>query len=283
MVDVVKTVRQMHQVADGLRQQGVRIGLVPTMGYLHEGHLSLVLRALKEADRVVVSIFVNPMQFGPKEDLGAYPRDLDRDLNLISELGAHVAYVPEVVEMYPDGYATAVEVAGLTDHLCGASRPGHFRGVATVVAKLFAAVKPHVAVFGQKDAQQVAVIRRMTRDLNLDVAVVVAPTVRESDGLAKSSRNIYLSPEARLEAPVLNRALQTGKTLIEQGERQAQVVMDTMRTMIADAPHAEIDYIEVVDADRIQPVETLSGTVLLAVAVRFGKARLIDNIAILVG
>lgn len=277
MIEIIRTVRDMHGAADHMRRQGLRIGMVPTMGYLHEGHLSLVQQALQATDRVVVSIFVNPIQFGPKEDLSAYPRDLDRDLNMIGELGAHIAYVPDVAEMYPEGYATYIDVAGLTDHLCGASRPGHFRGVATVVAKLFAAAKPHVAVFGQKDAQQVAVIRRMVRDLNLDVEILVSPTVREADGLAKSSRNVYLTPHERQEAPVLYRALQKGRALIEQGERRPEAVIAAMQAVIADAPHAQIDYVEIVHPERIQPVQTLFGEVLLALAVRFGKTRLIDN------
>jgi pantoate--beta-alanine ligase len=268
----------MHHVANQLRQEGVRIGLVPTMGYLHKGHLSLITRALQDADQVVVSIFVNPIQFGPKEDLAAYPRDLSRDLALIEDAGASFAYVPETEEMYPEGFATYIDVEGLTDRLCGVSRPGHFRGVTTVVAKLFTAVKPHVAVFGQKDAQQVLVIQHMVRDLNLDVDVVVAPTVRESDGLAKSSRNVYLTPEEREEAPVLYRALQRGKALIEEGVREPDVVLGAIRAMIADAPLAQTDYIEAVDMDRLVPLSILSGRVLLAVAVYFGKARLIDNI-----
>ena len=280
MVEVIRTVSQMQAVADRLRRDGVRIGLVPTMGYLHEGHLSLVTQALKNADQVVVSIFVNPIQFGPKEDLAAYPRDLDRDLALITEAGAHFAYVPEVGEMYPDGFATYVTVDGLTDHLCGQSRPGHFRGVTTVVTKLFAAVKPHVAVFGQKDAQQVLVIQRMVRDLSLDVDVVVAPTIRESDGVAKSSRNVYLTPAERQEAPVIYRALQQAKTVIEGGERDAQKIVNMVKNMITDMPHAQIDYVELVDTERVAPLSVLSGRVLLAVAVYFGKARLIDNILV---
>jgi pantoate--beta-alanine ligase len=278
VVEVIRTVSQMHHVANQLRQEGVRIGLVPTMGYLHKGHLSLITRALQDADQVVVSIFVNPIQFGPKEDLAAYPRDLSRDLALIEDAGASFAYVPETEEMYPEGFATYIDVEGLTDRLCGVSRPGHFRGVTTVVAKLFTAVKPHVAVFGQKDAQQVLVIQHMVRDLNLDVDVVVAPTVRESDGLAKSSRNVYLTPEEREEAPVLYRALQRGKALIEEGVREPDVVLGAIRAMIADAPLAQTDYIEAVDMDRLVPLSILSGRVLLAVAVYFGKARLIDNI-----
>lgn len=277
MVEVIHTVSQMQQVADDLRVEKRRIGLVPTMGYLHEGHVSLVHRAVQDADDVVVSIFVNPIQFGPKEDLAAYPRDLDRDLALITEAGARYAYVPDVEEMYPKGFATYVDIEGLTEHLCGRSRPGHFRGVATVVTKLFTAVKPHLAVFGQKDAQQVLVLQRMVHDLNLDVDLVVSPTVRESDGLAKSSRNVYLSDVERQEAPVLNRALQMGKSMIESGVRDVDEILGVMKKMIEDMPHAKIDYIEAVDRDLLQPLTTISGRVLLAVAVYFGKARLIDN------
>lgn len=278
MVEVIRTIAQMHRVADELRQKGLRIGLVPTMGYLHEGHLSLVEKALEDADQVVVSIFVNPTQFGPKEDLAAYPRDLDRDLEMISKAGAHFAFVPEVGDMYPTGYATYVQVEGLTDHLCGVSRPGHFRGVATVVSKLFTAVKPHFAVFGQKDAQQVLVIERMTKDLNLDVEIVRAPTVREADGLAKSSRNIYLTAEERAQAPVLYKTLQMAEDMVHNGTRDAHTVLAKMRTMIEDMPSARVDYIEAVDRHHLQPVSDLSGQILIALAVYFGKARLIDNI-----
>jgi len=280
MIEVVQTVSKMHQVADRLRMAGQRIGLVPTMGYLHEGHLSLISRAIQLSDRVVVSIFVNPIQFGPNDDLSAYPRDLDRDLALIEEFGAHLAYVPDAEQMYPAGYATHVDVEGLTDHLCGLSRPGHFKGVTTVVAKLFAAVKPHVAVFGQKDAQQVLVIQRMVRDLNLDVDVVASPTIREPDGLAKSSRNVYLTPEEREQAPVLYRALERGKQLIEEGHRSAHHVVREMRAIITRAPHATIEYLEAVDMEGLAPRPHLSGRILLAGAVLFGKARLIDNISV---
>ncbi len=274
---IVKTVREMHRAADRMRQAGLCIGLVPTMGYLHDGHLSLVRRALKMADRVVVSIFVNPLQFGPSEDLAAYPRDLDRDLEQIDTCGVHFAYLPEVEELYPSDFATSVTVAHLTEGLCGASRPGHFEGVTTVVAKLLAAVKPHVAVFGQKDAQQTLVIQRMARDLNLDVEIRMAPTVREADGLAMSSRNAYLSPEERREAPALYRALMVGKKMIEQGETRAQKVIEAMRDVLEPQRHAEIDYIEVVNSKDLTPVAVLRDAVLLAVAVRFGTARLIDN------
>ena len=276
-VKIIKTVREMHRAADRIRQAGLRIGLVPTMGYLHEGHLSLVRQALKMTDRVVVSIFVNPMQFSPTEDLAAYPRDIDRDLELIDQYGVHLAYLPDEKEIYPGEFATSVRVTNLTERLCGASRPGHFEGVTTIVTKLFAAVKPHVAIFGQKDAQQTIVIQRMVRDLNLDVEILMAPTVREADGLAMSSRNAYLSAEERREAPALYRALVVGQKMIDQGERRAQKVIEAMRDVIEPQRSAKIDYIEAVDAKDLTPVAELKNSVLLAVAVRFGNARLIDN------
>ena len=276
-VKIIKTVREMHRAADRIRQAGLRIGLVPTMGYLHEGHLSLVRQALKVTDWVVVSIFVNPLQFGPTEDLAAYPRDIDRDLELIDQYGVHLAYLPDEREIYPGDFATSVRVTNLTERLCGASRPGHFEGVTTIVTKLFAAVKPHVAIFGQKDAQQTIVIQRMVRDLNLDVEILMAPTVREADGLAMSSRNAYLSAEERREAPALYRALTVGQKMIAQGERRAQKVIEAMRDVIEPQRSAKIDYIEAVDAKDLTPVAELKNSVLLAVAVRFGNARLIDN------
>ncbi|MCE2432057.1 MAG: pantoate--beta-alanine ligase [Candidatus Latescibacteria bacterium] len=276
-VKIIKTVHDMHRAADHIRQAGLRIGLVPTMGYLHEGHLSLVRQALKVTDRVVVSIFVNPLQFGPTEDLAAYPKDIDRDLKLLDRHGVHLAYLPQKKEIYPRDFATSVSVAKLTERLCGASRPGHFEGVTTIVTKLFAAVKPHVAVFGQKDAQQTIVIQRLVRDLNLDVEIQMAPTVREADGLAMSSRNAYLNAEERREAPALYRALMVGTKMIARGERRTQTVIEAMRDVIAPQRCAEIDYIEAVDAKDLTPVAELKDSILLAVAVRFGNARLIDN------
>ena len=276
-VKIIKTVHDMHRAADHIRQAGLRIGLVPTMGYLHEGHLSLVRQALKVTDRVVVSIFVNPLQFGPTEDLAAYPKDIDRDLKLLDRHGVHLAYLPPKKEIYPRDFATSVSVAKLTERLCGTSRPGHFEGVTTIVTKLFAAVKPHVAVFGQKDAQQTIVIQRLVRDLNLDVEIQMAPTVREADGLAMSSRNAYLNAEERREAPALYRALMVGKKMIARGERRTQTVIEAMRDVIAPQRCAEIDYIEAVDAKDLTPVAELKDSILLAVAVRFGNARLIDN------
>lgn len=274
---VIQTVSDMHRTADEMRASGLRIGLVPTMGYLHGGHLSLIRQARRASDRVVVSIFVNPMQFGPQEDYATYPSDFERDVKLIQGMGGDLVYAPSAKEMYPEGYATYVAVERLTQHLCGASRPGHFRGVTTVVTKLFAAVKPHVAVLGQKDAQQAVVVRQMVRDLDLDVEIRVAPTVREADGLARSSRNVYLSPGERREAPVLYQALQEARSLVAQGERRAAVVVEAMRQRIAARPHARIDYVCVVNAEDLRPVEALSGAVLFALAVRFGEARLIDN------
>ena len=276
-VKIIKTVHEMHRAADRIRQAGLHIGLVPTMGYLHEGHLSLVRQALKVTDRVVVSIFVNPLQFGPTEDLAAYPKDIDRDIELLDQHGVHLAYLPDKKEIYPGDFATSVSVAKLTEGLCGASRPGHFEGVTTIVTKLFAAVKPHVAVFGQKDAQQTIVIQRMVRDLNLDVEIQMAPTVREADGLAMSSRNAYLNAEERREAPALYSALMVGEKMIARGERRAQKVIEAMRDVIAPQRCAEIDYIEAVDAKDLTPVAELKDSILLAVAVRFGNARLIDN------
>lgn len=279
-VRIIRTVADMHRAADEIRHAGHKIGLVPTMGYLHEGHLSLIRLAREHSDWVVVSIFVNPTQFGPQEDLASYPQDFDRDVSLIRESGGHAVYAPTAGDMYPAGYATYVEVTRLAEHLCGASRPGHFRGVATVVTKLLAAVKPHVAVFGQKDAQQAAVIRRMVRDLDLDVEVLVGATVREHDGLAMSSRNAYLRPEERCEACVLYQALHEAKVMVEKGERHAPIVLGRMRELIGSMPHAEIDYVAAVDADNLQPLEMLMGEVLFAVAVRFGNARLIDNLTV---
>ena len=282
-IEVIRTVSQMHRAADKMRAAGLKIGLVPTMGFFHEGHLGLMRLAREHSDRVVVSIFVNPIQFGPNEDLEAYPRDFERDLALVRETGGDLVYAPAAGEMYPADHATYVEVERLGDHLCGASRPGHFRGVTTVVAKLLSAVKPHVAVFGQKDAQQVAVIRRMVRDLNLDVEVLVGPTAREDDGLAMSSRNLYLSVEERREAGVLYRALREAEALVDKGERRAAAVMDVVRRLVAAAVHAELDYATAVDPVDLHPLETLSGKVLLTVAARFGKARLIDNLVVDVG
>ncbi len=275
---IIKQVQQMQELAEQTRTKGLKVGLVPTMGFLHEGHLSLIRLAREKADFVVVSIFVNPTQFGPDEDYQAYPRDLKRDCRLIGQSGGDVVFAPSAEEMYPKGYCTFVEVKGITRKLCGASRPTHFRGVTTVVTKLFYIVKPHFAVFGQKDAQQAIVIERLVKDLNFEIKIVVAPTVREPDGLAMSSRNRYLSEQEREDATVLYRALQRAKNMVESGERRANRVIATMEKMISEKPTAQIDYIAVVDTQQLEPLEQLSGEVLIALAVRFDRARLIDNI-----
>lgn len=253
------------------------VGFVPTMGYLHEGHLSLIRRAKDECDSVVVSIFVNPTQFGPNEDLAKYPRDLERDLRLIEPLGVDLVWTPTAEVMYPPGYQTWVEVEAVTRPLEGAMRPGHFRGVTTVVAKLFNAVQPHKAYFGQKDAQQAAVIRRMTRDLNFPIEIVVCPTVREADGLAMSSRNVYLSPEQRKAATVLFRSLSAAKELYESGERNAEALRRKMKEVLAAEPLAEVQYVSCADYDTLEELSEVTGKALLSMAVFIGKTRLIDN------
>lgn len=254
------------------------IGLVPTMGYLHEGHLSLVEQARRQCDVVVVSIFVNPIQFGQGEDFETYPRDLSRDQALLEAQGVDALFAPSIADMYPSGYHTFVEVSGeITNKLCGASRPGHFRGVATVVSKLFNICLPDKAFFGQKDAQQVMVIEKMVRELNFPVLIVRVPIVREEDGLAKSSRNVYLDAEQRLQSLVLSRALQEAENHIQLGERDAERLKEIMRRVIASSPQAAVDYVEIYDAVDLGDVERIDRKALMALAVRFGSTRLIDN------
>ena len=257
-----------------------KVGLVPTMGYLHEGHLSLVRRAREESDHVVVSIFVNPTQFGPREDLSKYPRDLDRDLSLLKPLGVELVWIPTAEIMYPPGFQTWVEVEGITQPLEGSMRPGHFRGVTTIVAKLFNAVQPHRAYFGQKDAQQAAVIRQMRRDLNLPLEIVVCPIVREPDGLAMSSRNVYLDPEQRKAATVLSRSLGTAQEAYEDGVRNAEMLRQIMRDVLASEPLAQVQYVSCADYDTLEELETVTGKALLSMAVFMGKTRLIDNLVL---
>ncbi|HMM99716.1 MAG TPA: pantoate--beta-alanine ligase [Anaerolineales bacterium] len=257
-----------------------RLGLVPTMGYLHEGHLSLARRAREECDSVVASIFVNPTQFGPTEDLSKYPRDLDRDLSLLEAAGVDLVWTPDNETIYPPGFSTWVEVEGLTKPLEGAARPGHFRGVTTVVAKLFNAVQPQAAYFGQKDAQQAAVVRKMTRDLNFPVEIVVCPTVREADGLAMSSRNSYLSPEERKSAVVLFRALTAAREAFERGERDAESLRKVMSATLASEPRARTQYVSCADYDTLEELGTVTGKALLSMAVFIGKTRLIDNFVV---
>ncbi len=274
---IITTISQMHQHADRLRDQGDRIGFVPTMGFLHEGHLSLMRRAREDNHALVVSIFVNPTQFGPGEDFQSYPRDLERDASLCREVGCDILFTPSTEEMYPQGSVTTVSVSTLTKHLCGASRPGHFDGVTTVVTKLLNIVKPHRAYFGLKDYQQYRVLWRMARDLNLDMDIVGLPTIREPDGLAMSSRNAYLDEEERTSALSLSRSLELARDMVRDGIRDPAAIEERVREAIASQPHTRIDYVQVVDAEELTPVTSLEGRALLAMAVFVGNARLIDN------
>jgi pantoate--beta-alanine ligase len=277
---IITTIPKMKAAVGEHKSAGRTIGLVPTMGFLHEGHLSLVRAARKKADVTVVSIFVNPAQFGPKEDLKTYPRDLNRDSAMLEKEGVDYVFHPEAGEMYPHGYKTYVEVRDLQEKLCGRSRPEHFRGVCTVVLKLFQIVGPDIAFFGQKDAQQAIILRKMAQDLNLDVQVEIMPIVREADGLAMSSRNTYLSPEERAAALVLAKSLEAAKRQIDHGERRAGVILDGMKAMIGEEPLARIDYVEAVDMEDLDPVKKIVKGTLIALAVFIGPTRLIDNIII---
>ncbi len=274
---IIRTPEEVRNAVKSWRREGLTVGLVPTMGFLHEGHASLIERAVRECDRVVVSVFVNPMQFGPNEDLQAYPRDFERDCKLIDSLGAHVVFHPEPSDMYLPGATTTVSVSGLTEGLCGKTRPTHFAGVCTVVSKLFHIAAPDRVYFGQKDAQQLAVVRRMVKDLNFDLEVVGCPIVREADGLAKSSRNSYLNEQERRAAVVLFRALNEGKKLLAAGSVNVSEVVRSIRSVIEAEPLARVDYVEVVDALSMQPVSEIKDETLVAVAVYIGKTRLIDN------
>jgi pantoate--beta-alanine ligase len=277
-VAVAATAAEVRRLVGAARRTGLKIGLVPTMGALHEGHASLIRQARAETGYVVVSIFVNPTQFGPTEDLTRYPRPLVADLATCAACGADLAFVPTVDTIYPRGFRTFVEVTGLQDVLEGASRPGHFRGVATVVLKLLNLVQPDIAWFGQKDAQQVRIVQQLVRDLDVPVEICVGPTVREADGLALSSRNQYLNSGQRRAAVVLSRALQAAESLYAAGERDAARIAATMRDLIGSAPGALLDYAAIVDADTLVPVVTVRGPALVALAVRFGTTRLIDNV-----
>ncbi len=279
-MEIIRTVREMKERARALRASGAIIGLVPTMGYLHEGHLTLVRTARELADSVVVSIFVNPTQFGPSEDLATYPRDLERDVALLEDAGADIVFTPEAPDVYPRGFATVVHVQRLGEKLCGAFRPGHFDGVCTVVAKLFEIVRPDLSVFGQKDGQQAAIIERMVEDLGMDVRIVRGPTVREPDGLAMSSRNNYLSDEERAEAPVLHAALEHARSLYDAGETDAAKLLGEVRAMIEAKPHAEVQYVSAVDWKSLDDVAELRPGTMLVLAIFFGKTRLIDNLVL---
>ena len=277
-MNIITTPEDMQKTALALKREGKRIGLVPTMGFLHEGHLSLIKLARRQADVVILSIFVNPTQFGPHEDFNRYPRNFERDRTMCETAGVDIIFNPAPEAMYPDGYSVYVEENVLSKGLCGASRPGHFRGVLTVVAKLFNLTLPDAAVFGQKDAQQARLIQQMARDLNFPVTIVLAPIIRESDGLAKSSRNTYLSPAERRDALGLQQALKTARRLYREGERDAQRIIAAMQEGIAQIPSARVDYITIVDRDTLQRAPRLDTPVLVALAVYIGQTRLIDNL-----
>ncbi len=274
---VIERAAEMQRYAEGLRNSGKRIAFVPTMGYLHQGHLSLMEAGRKLGDCLVTSIYVNPTQFGPTEDLAKYPRDFRRDESLCRGVGVDVIFYPGDRDMYPEHYQTYVNVEGVTDNLCGLSRPGHFRGVATICAKLFNIVKPHVAIFGKKDFQQLVVIRRMVEDLNMDLEILGLPTVREPDGLAMSSRNTYLKPEERQAALSLSRSLRLAKRLYEEGERDAEKIIEQVTRLIGRHPEGKIDYVKICDTTTMRDVKRLEGREVIALAVRVGAARLIDN------
>ena len=280
-MQIITAIMGMRPLADTLRREGKRIGFVPTMGFLHEGHLALMRRARQENDIVVASIFVNPVQFGPNEDLDRYPRDAEGDRAKCVTAGVDILFMPTASEMYPEKPSVFVTVEGISDILEGAIRPGHFRGVATVVAKLFNIVKPHKAYFGQKDFQQCTVIKRMVIGLDLDVEVIVLPTVRETDGLAMSSRNSYLDPGQRQKATCLFRALRLGEELVKNGVREPETIKQKMRAILVQEKGVEIDYVEVADPDRLAPLERLEGRMVLLLAVRLGGIRLIDNLLLL--
>lgn len=273
----ITKISQMKAEKSGLKSSGRTIGFVPTMGFLHEGHLSLVRESLRRADVTVVSIFVNPAQFGPEEDFREYPRDLKRDSGILEREGVDYLFVPEPGEMYPEGYRTYVEVFDLQNKLCGRSRPVHFRGVCTVVLKLFNIVSPDISFFGQKDAQQAIILKRMAKELDLDVRIEVLPTVREKDGLALSSRNTCLNPEERKAALVLFKSLKEAQLMVERGERDSAAIVSRMREIISQEPLARVDYLEIVDMEELNPVARIEKEALAALAVFIGKTRLIDN------
>ena len=279
-MEIVKEISKMKEISKFWKRQGYKIAFVPTMGFLHEAHLALVKKAKELGDKTVVSIFVNPLQFGPKEDFREYPRDLERDLALLEKEKVDAVFIPETEEMYPPDFQTYVEVTKLTTGLCGAFRPGHFKGVTTVVLKLFNIVNPDIAIFGEKDYQQLQVIKQMIKDLNLDIEIVAHPTVREKDGLAMSSRNIYLSSAERESAISLYKALLLAQKLVKEGERDSQKIKEEMEKFIYSFPFTKVQYIEFVDPQTLDPIDKINKPVLCALAVYVGKARLIDNMLI---
>jgi len=276
-LEIIETVQEMQQRSEALRSAGQTISLVPTMGFLHEGHLELMRVGKRHSDKLIISIFVNPAQFGPGEDLDQYPRDKKGDLEKARDVGVNIVFMPSVGEMYQEGYQTKIQVENLPQHLCGLSRPGHFDGVTTVVAKLFNITKPHMAVFGQKDYQQLTVISRMVMDLSMDIKILGVPTVREPDGLAMSSRNNYLGPEERRSALSLRKSMDLAGELFQGGEKKGKVIRDAVRSLILSHPLTAIDYIAICDPVTLDDAEVLGDKNLLALAVKVGKTRLIDN------
>jgi pantoate--beta-alanine ligase len=276
-MEIIKTIREMQERSEAFRMAGQTLSLVPTMGFLHEGHLELMRVAKRNSDKLIISIFVNPTQFGPAEDYDQYPRDEAGDLKKARDVGVDVVFLPSAGEMYPEGHQTTVKVLRVTQYLCGISRPEHFEGVTTVVAKLFNITKPHVAVFGQKDYQQLTVISRMVKDLDMAIQIVGVPTVREEDGIAMSSRNKYLTPEERASALCLKKSLDLADEMFNGGERNASVMKEAMEALIQRHPFTEIDYVSLCDATTLEEIDTLGQESLLALAVKVGKTRLIDN------
>jgi pantoate--beta-alanine ligase len=274
---IINSIAEMQSYAESLRLQGKKISFVPTMGYFHEGHLALMREAKKMADCLVVSIFVNPTQFGPKEDLSKYPRDFERDSQMAQSVGVDVIFFPSNQEMYPENYQTYVNVEKVTQNLCGLSRPGHFRGVTTICTKLFNIVKPHVTVFGKKDFQQFIGIKRMITDLNLDIHIIGLPTVREADGLAMSSRNVYLKANERPSALQLVASLKLAQKLYDNGERKSAAIMDEVIKLIKSAPYTDIDYVKICDTNTIADIDIIAGEAVISLAVKVGSTRLIDN------
>lgn len=274
---IINNIKEIRKQVKDWKNDGLSVALVPTMGYLHEGHESLIKKASEDNDKVIVSIFVNPMQFGINEDLSTYPRNIDRDSDICEKNGASLIFNPSVEEMYTDGFSTFVDLNNLTSGLCGKSRPTHFRGVCTVVSKLFNIVNPDKAYFGQKDAQQLSIIKQMVTDLNFDIEIVSCPIVREADGLAKSSRNTYLSKEERQASTIINKSLKKAKALIKSGERDSKNIIDFIKNEINKEPLAKIDYVSIVDNNTIKSIKTIEEGSLIAVAVFIGNTRLIDN------
>ena len=276
-MEVIRDIQTMQQRANELREKGYKIAFVPTMGFFHEGHLELMRIAKRNADKLIVSIFVNPIQFGPSEDYERYPRDIEGDTKKAEKVGVDILFIPEVKDMYPEGFQTKVSVEKLTQHLCGIFRPGHFDGVTTVVAKLFNITKPHIAVFGEKDYQQLLVIKRMVEDLNMDIEIISAPTIREADGLAMSSRNVYLNPEERRSALCLKKSIDLAQSMVDKGIYDSSSIKRSIEELIKSHPYTKIQYISICDPDTLEEIEKIEDKALLALAVYVGKARLIDN------